>query len=73
MLSLPTATILSTNLLLLSPRLSSKCALTHTHFHSNTNTHTLRFSRKQSLVEREGDASKGSVWTVAVIASPHPS
>lgn len=45
---------------------------THTFIQTHTQTETLRFSRKQSLVEREGDASKGSVWTVAVTAPPHP-
>lgn len=68
----PTHTALSPTL----PRanvLSNTHAHTHRHTHTSVQIHTLKFSSKQSLVEREGDVCKGRVWTVAVTALPHPS
>lgn len=44
----------------------------HTHFHTK-HTHTQStLVQPQSLLEREGDASKGSVWTMAETSPPHP-
>lgn len=68
--SLPTATQMSAKPLRLSPRLSSKYA--HTLSYKHTLTYTNTQVRLQSLAEREGDASKGSVWTVAATKPPHP-
>lgn len=73
--SLPTATHSSTKPLQLSPQLS-KQMYTHTRTHSFIQTHAHRNTliQPQSLLEgeREGDASKGSVWKVAGTSPPHP-
>lgn len=50
---------------------------THTHPHTRTHFHTKRTSaqrntRSQSLVEREGDANRGGLWTMAAISTPRP-
>lgn len=63
--ALPTAKQMSTKPSWLSPQLSSKCARTHTLSYKHTRA-------LQPQVEREGDASKGSVWTVAATAPPPP-
>lgn len=54
----------------LSPTLKQIC--THTLSYKHTLTYTNTQVRLQSLAEREGDASKGSVWTVAATKPPHP-
>lgn len=74
-LPFPSATQLSATSLWLSPRLSSKWR--HTHPHARTHFHTKRTSaqrntRSQSLVEREGDANRGGLWTMAAISTPRP-
>lgn len=63
--ALPKAKQMSTKPSWLSPQLSSKCARTHTLSYKHTRA-------LQPQVEREGDASKGSVWTVAATAPPPP-
>lgn len=64
--SLPTATHSSTKPLQLSPQLSKKADThTRTHIFIQTHAHRTTLVQPQSLLEREGDASKGSVWKVA--------
>ena len=62
----------------LSPTLKQMCVHTQTLFHTRTHTHTHTHIHTSTQVqlhspaEREGNASKGSVWTVAATTSPHP-